>query len=415
MKNTILFRGFFILVLCLSIGILTIPDSYAASDDSAKVAFNWHWPWGNSNDSQKKSSDKQMPSMNSGKLSDELLEALGVTQDEWDAMTDDEKKELMESNKPSDKQMPSMNSGKLSDELLEVLGVTQDEWDAMTDDEKKELFDSKKEEFLKEDGVDTTKEVQSQNTDNTNNFVTKNTKKAKNFKKSDDQNLKSAKTFSDNSSIKNLTAVQYLQQHGVINGYDDGSFKPDNQVSRAEAMKIILEALNEEVDTDATSTFTDVSSGQWYTAYIQKAKERGFVSGYSDGTFGPTKTINKVELLKMLFEAFGIDLSDYTIGDLYSDVSADEWYAPYVQYAKDNELVEIEDDGLFHPDKNMTRDEFSEVVYRLMVQQNAISDSDLTETTTDDSSSDTTDDTSETTTDSSSSDTSEDTTDTTAE
>jgi len=182
----------------------------------------------------------------------------------------------------------------------------------------------------------------------------------------DNQSSKS-KRFSDEGEIKNLEAVNFLQEKGIVSGSDDGNFNPDDSVNRAEAMKMILEAIGEDTDTAATTTsFTDVDSSAWYASYVKKAKELGVVSGYSDGSFKPAQTVNKAELLKMLLKAFDVDVSSITASDLYSDTPTTAWYASYLQYAKDKEIITAEDDGLFHPAKGMTRDEFADVIYKLM-------------------------------------------------
>jgi len=195
--------------------------------------------------------------------------------------------------------------------------------------------------------------------------------KSSNYKKFTGE-LKEKKNFSDKNRIKNQDAVSYLQERGIINGYEDGSFNPENSVNRAEALKIILEALGEEVTTPTTQEFTDVPVNQWFAGYVSKAKEKGIIKGYSDGSFGASKTVSKVELLKILIEAFEIDLSSYPVSDLYEDASLDAWFASYLQYAKDNNLVDADANGNINPSQGMTRDEFSEVVYRLLQQQENI-------------------------------------------
>jgi len=178
--------------------------------------------------------------------------------------------------------------------------------------------------------------------------------------------------FTDESKIKNKVAVNYLLARGVINGHADGSFSPESGVNRAEAVKIILEVLDSSIYLDAVDGFSDVPENEWYSAYVLTAMQDGIVKGYSDGTFKPNKTVNKVELLKMLFHAFGIDLTDYPVTDLYIDADLNDWYASYLQYAKDNNLIEADKNGKIKPNQSMTRDDFSEVVYLLLQQQESL-------------------------------------------
>ena len=175
--------------------------------------------------------------------------------------------------------------------------------------------------------------------------------------------LKQKREFIDGSQIRNKEAVEFLQQRGILDGYGDGSFKPENPINRAESIKVLLESIGEAPDTEIEDNFVDVPADAWFSGYVAKAKRQGIIKGYEDGTFRPAQTVNQVELLKIAFETFGIDLSDYPITDLIeSDMNA--WYAPYLQYAVDNNLLETMALG-----EGMTREAFPEVIYRLIQQQ----------------------------------------------
>jgi len=176
-------------------------------------------------------------------------------------------------------------------------------------------------------------------------------------------------SFSDVSEgYRYYTSVSYLEDSGVISGYDDGTFMPDQDVNRAEALKIILSGTS--VDAPELDLyelpFSDLVDDGWYLPYINTAYELGIVSGYSDDSFAPEQTVNLAEALKMLALATNADI-DYELTDApYEDVAADAWFAPYVAYAKDLNLIEPEDDGLLYPGKTLSRAELSEIIYRFM-------------------------------------------------
>jgi len=201
---------------------------------------------------------------------------------------------------------------------------------------------------------------------------TKKAKKGNKFKKFDKQ-LKEKKTFGDDSKIKRKNAVTFLQQRGILNGYEDGEFKPEKSINRAESIKVLLEAIGENpeennvLSADFTDgkIFEDVSLSDWFAGYVSKAKKQGIIKGYSDNSFRPAKTVNQAELLKIAFNTFGIDLTDYPI----TTVDTSLWFAPYLQYAIDNNLLDQES---VNPAEGMTREEFSEVIYRLILQQEAL-------------------------------------------
>ena len=161
-------------------------------------------------------------------------------------------------------------------------------------------------------------------------------------------------------------SVRFLKEHGVIGGYPDGSFKPDNVVSRVEALKFILNGINSDVMSATDLPFADTSVREWYSGFVATAYNRSVVIGYPDGTFRPANTVNKVEFLKMLLLAMEVDLDTQITRDVYADVPHDAWLAPYVQFAKDTNLI-VHDGGLFHPEAGMTRSEVADLIYRLIV------------------------------------------------
>lgn len=87
--------------------------------------------------------------------------------------------------------------------------------------------------------------------------------------------------------------IGYMQQFGIITGYSDGSFRPDAPVTRAEFAAI---ASRFEKLTEGSKSFTDVPNTYWATRYINFAATRGWVTGYSDGTFKPENTITRAEV-----------------------------------------------------------------------------------------------------------------------
>lgn len=87
--------------------------------------------------------------------------------------------------------------------------------------------------------------------------------------------------------------IGYMQQFGIITGYADGSFRPDASVTRAEFAAI---ASRFERLTEGTKSFSDVPSSHWAAKYINFAATRGWVNGYADGTFQPNNSITRAEV-----------------------------------------------------------------------------------------------------------------------
>ncbi|HLG25835.1 MAG TPA: S-layer homology domain-containing protein [Candidatus Gracilibacteria bacterium] len=173
------------------------------------------------------------------------------------------------------------------------------------------------------------------------------------------------------SSHPNYEAIMALQADGVIGGYPDGTYKPDQEVNRVESLKIILLGAAIEVpESTAELIFTDTDSTQWYAKYILKAFELAIVNGYPDKTFKPTQTVNLVEALKMLSETKEVDLSevDTTVAP-FADAGADQWYTKYVQYGKENEWIEGDSQNMVYPDQAMTRGKLAQLLYNAMKEE----------------------------------------------
>ncbi|MFA5788573.1 MAG: S-layer homology domain-containing protein [Candidatus Gracilibacteria bacterium] len=180
-----------------------------------------------------------------------------------------------------------------------------------------------------------------------------------------------SRLFNDISEVHEFyTAVSYLVQKGTVQGYPDGTFKPDNTVSRVEALKFIFSGLDQNVSTGLTAHYSDTQSGEWYSDYLATASSIGVVQGYSDGSFKPTQGVNRVEFLKMIFSTVDVSIDPVVTEDPYEDVNNLSWYAPYVQYAKEKNLFPVSGQ-YFNPGDPMSRVEVAEVIYRMItVNQN---------------------------------------------
>lgn len=172
--------------------------------------------------------------------------------------------------------------------------------------------------------------------------------------------------ISDYAGHKNETAIQYLYDEGIVEGYPDGTFKPDNNLTRAELMKILVLGAGYDPNAETYSNcFPDVGD-DWFARYVCFAKEQGWVEGYEDGTFKPGNNVLKVEAIKMLLEIFNVRLN-YFPESPFEDVGLDQWYSTYVITAA--ELNLLEETGLYNPGDLITRGGVSENIYRLIIDE----------------------------------------------
>ncbi len=177
--------------------------------------------------------------------------------------------------------------------------------------------------------------------------------------------------------------VKYLKDRGLVGGYPNGSFKPNQPINRAEAMKILVGAIpyqslstaekplynqNQEDDNNKNLTLnncplSDLNINEWYFPYICKAYQKNIIEGYPDGTFKPDQTINKVESLKVTLLQAGLSLdTDYT--DNFDDISPSDWFWDYAKIADQKTFIVSDRQGNLNPGQLMTRGEFSMLIYR---------------------------------------------------
>lgn len=165
---------------------------------------------------------------------------------------------------------------------------------------------------------------------------------------------------------KNIVAIQDLQDRKIIQGYPDGTFRPEAVVNRAEALKFILVGIGAKVNLDdKDAAFRDIKADDWHAPYVKYAKELGIVGGNPDGTFAPGRTVTRSEFVKMLLEASNWDGNVSNIPVTFPDVPKDAWYHKYVTYAGYIGLLERDGNGNMLPGQGVTRGEVAEMIYIL--------------------------------------------------
>ena len=121
----------------------------------------------------------------------------------------------------------------------------------------------------------------------------------------------SAKDFTDNSKVNHKEAVTVMNKLGIVSGYTDGSFKPEGNITRGAAAKIICYSALGSTTADAlacdVAPFKDVSTKNVFAPYIAYCVNAKIVDGYTDGTFKPTASVSGYAFAKMLLTALKIE------------------------------------------------------------------------------------------------------------
>jgi S-layer homology domain len=134
-------------------------------------------------------------------------------------------------------------------------------------------------------------------------------------------------------------AIADLRSRGIVNGYADGTYRPEQLMNRAEFLKMLVLSRVTEAEIDELlaririSALGDVPSGAWYWRYITYARARGIVEGYPDGLFRPEQTVNTAEASKIAVNVF--DVTKPTINCFRTC----EWWLVYVEAMNRNSIL----------------------------------------------------------------------------
>ena len=154
---------------------------------------------------------------------------------------------------------------------------------------------------------------------------------------------------------------------GYIIGYEDGTVKPNAGITRAEVATIFFRLLTDgarERFWSESNAYTDVAAGSWYNIAVSTLSNMGILGGYEDGTFRPNASITRAEFAKIAVSFF--DWADIEAVNSFVDVRDSAWYANYVAVAAEIGLIEGYGGNVFRPDATITRAEACTIINRTL-------------------------------------------------
>lgn len=164
------------------------------------------------------------------------------------------------------------------------------------------------------------------------------------------------KLYSDvDAGSKYLEAVKTVTDLGLMNGVGDGLFGPDDTLNRAMVVTVLSRIAP--VEAAASAGFTDVSAGAWYEAAVNWGAASGIVTGYDDGTFRPTDSVTREQLAALLYRYFGSPASaegELTAADA---AEAGSWAVDALKWALENGILSLDEQGRLDPKGYATRGE----------------------------------------------------------
>lgn len=173
--------------------------------------------------------------------------------------------------------------------------------------------------------------------------------------------------FSDvPSSYMYAAEIDALAAKGIIKGNPDNSYKPEKTINRAELLTLLYRATGKNPGKPSKACFKDSGTGEWFSPVVCDAAKNKYVGGYPDGNFRPGQDVNRVEALKMIHTVFGFSLR--TGFDVpFTDLPADAWYTPYVISGVEREIIPLNPPSTkYYPDRALTKGEAAAYVFNAL-------------------------------------------------
>lgn len=166
-------------------------------------------------------------------------------------------------------------------------------------------------------------------------------------------------------------AVQFLASKGIVTGKESGNFEPDSLLTRAEFTAMLVRAFYA-LDETATESFSDVHPPQWHHPYIASSEKKHIVEGYPDGTFKPDKTISREEMTaigaRYLHEKkhyyYPANPEDY-LSQFVDKETISNWAKPTMSLAVKQHLIDVPANKRINAREAVTRGEAARMLYRL--------------------------------------------------
>ena len=164
-----------------------------------------------------------------------------------------------------------------------------------------------------------------------------------------------------------------LAERGIIAGFPDGSFRPDEPVTRAQYAAMVRQAFNQ-ASLRSRTTFVDVPSNYWAIAAIDEAYTMGFLSGYPGNVFRPNQNIPRAQVLVSLANGLSYQASSLSSVQFYQDeIAIPDYAVASIAAATENRLVvNYPDVQLLRPNQTATRAEVAAFIYQALASQNQV-------------------------------------------
>jgi len=157
-------------------------------------------------------------------------------------------------------------------------------------------------------------------------------------------------------------AIEYLATLGVMGGYPDETFRPDNYLNRAELSAILVRARGVDPAAVAEKPYPDLDADNWAARYVKAAADMNLVGGYPDGNFQPWKSVSRAEGVTIIVRFAEIPVPEELTTSPFPDVSPAHWAARSIWAASESGMLDFLSGKDFETNKPMTRAEVAEIL-----------------------------------------------------
>lgn len=158
--------------------------------------------------------------------------------------------------------------------------------------------------------------------------------------------------------------VEMLEKK-ILSGYAGGLVKPANQITRAEMAVLLVKALNLGIDNVSDSKFTDMNS-HWSAQYVKAVSEKGILNGYPDKTFKPDNRLTRAEMFAAIMKAFQFGSTPNKAHKFNDEFITPGWALPYINKAYELGITKGFDDNTVRPSVNVTRAEVCTILSKAL-------------------------------------------------
>ncbi len=170
--------------------------------------------------------------------------------------------------------------------------------------------------------------------------------------------------FNDTANHWSKDYIKKLSDKEIVTGYSDGSYRPDKTISREEAATIVSRMLGDK-KSNTQNIFNDVANDRWSAKYIAYLYDNGIISGYKDGNFRPDDKITRGEYSRIIYAVLDSKGELYELKGDFTDIR-NNWASEYIKYLAGNKIINGFSGNVFRPEDSITRGEVAAITDRVM-------------------------------------------------